>query len=138
MYQFDIRYTRSFFKLWEQLQPKFFIEANNIFNHPNITTDQHHRDRERDHGSHHDQPDLCAGVDASRRPHCAAGGESGLVAVEIFPAPVYAETVLSINFRDAQRFFLDPLIEIHYAHTLMLARQGIIPRPMSRKPAFAR
>jgi argininosuccinate lyase len=44
-----------------------------------------------------------------------------------FPAPVYAETVLEVNFRDAQRHFLDPLLEIHYAHTLMLARQGIIP-----------
>ena len=38
VYQFDIRYTRTFFKLWERFQPKFFIEANNIFNHPNITT----------------------------------------------------------------------------------------------------
>ncbi len=38
VYQFDLRYTRTFFKLWERLQPKFFIEANNIFNHPNITT----------------------------------------------------------------------------------------------------
>jgi argininosuccinate lyase len=44
-----------------------------------------------------------------------------------FPAAVYADTVLSVNFRDAQRHFLDALIEIHYAHTLMLARQGIIP-----------
>lgn len=52
--------------------------------------------------------------------------------MEIFPAPVYAETVLSINFRDAQRFFLGPLIEIHYAHTLMLARQGIIPRDVAQ------
>jgi Carboxypeptidase regulatory-like domain/TonB dependent receptor-like, beta-barrel len=38
VYQFDIRYTRTFFKLWERLQPKFFLEANNLFNHPNITT----------------------------------------------------------------------------------------------------
>src|SRR5207248_7141719 len=44
-----------------------------------------------------------------------------------FPAPLYAETVLSINFRDAQRYFLDALLEIHYAHTLMLARESIIP-----------
>jgi len=49
-----------------------------------------------------------------------------------FPAPVYAETVLSHNFRDAQRLFLDSLIEIHYAHTLMLARQHIIPRASAR------
>jgi hypothetical protein len=38
VYQFDLRYTRTFVKLWERLEPKFFIEANNIFNHPNITT----------------------------------------------------------------------------------------------------
>ncbi len=38
VYQFDIRYTRTFFKLWERLQPRFFVEANNIFNHPNITS----------------------------------------------------------------------------------------------------
>lgn len=38
VYQFDVRYTRSFFTLWEKLKPQFFIEANNVFNHPNITT----------------------------------------------------------------------------------------------------
>lgn len=38
VYQFDIRYTRTFLKLWERFQPKFFIEVNNIFNHPNVTT----------------------------------------------------------------------------------------------------
>lgn len=43
-----------------------------------------------------------------------------------FPAPIYAEAVLAVNFEDAKRFFFDALMEIHYAHTLMLARQGII------------
>jgi len=43
-----------------------------------------------------------------------------------FPAPVYADTVLTQNFEDAKRYFLDSLLEIHYAHTRMLARQGII------------
>lgn len=38
VYQFDLRYTRTFIKLWERFQPKFFLEANNLFNHPNITT----------------------------------------------------------------------------------------------------
>jgi hypothetical protein len=38
VYQFDVRYTRTFFKIRERLQPKFFIEANNVFNHPNVTT----------------------------------------------------------------------------------------------------
>jgi argininosuccinate lyase len=49
-----------------------------------------------------------------------------------FPAAVYADTVLSINFRDAQRRFLQSLIEIQYAHTLMLARQGIISEATAR------
>jgi argininosuccinate lyase len=50
-----------------------------------------------------------------------------------FPAAVYADTVLSIIFRDAQQRFLDSLIEIQYAHTLMLARQGIISGEIARK-----
>ena len=44
-----------------------------------------------------------------------------------FPAPVYRDTVLAQVFADAKRYFLEPLIEIEYAHTLMLARQGIMP-----------
>ena len=50
-----------------------------------------------------------------------------------FPAAVYAETVLAVNFADAQRYFLDALLDIHYAHTLMLARQGIIPIVVARR-----
>ena len=38
VYQLDLRYSRTFFKLWERFQPSFFAEANNVFNHPNITT----------------------------------------------------------------------------------------------------
>jgi argininosuccinate lyase len=34
--------------------------------------------------------------------------------------------VLTHNFEDAKRYFLDSLLEIHYAHTRMLARQHII------------
>ncbi|MBV8731519.1 MAG: argininosuccinate lyase [Acidobacteriia bacterium] len=49
-----------------------------------------------------------------------------------FPAPEYAETVLAINFGDAQRYFLDALVEIQYAHVLMLARQKIIPDETAR------
>ena len=43
-----------------------------------------------------------------------------------FPAPVYRDTVLAPIFADAKRYFLRPLIEIEYAHTLMLSRQGIM------------
>ncbi len=43
-----------------------------------------------------------------------------------FPARVYAETVLTQNFEDAKRYFLDALLDIHRAHTRMLGRQGII------------
>ena len=45
---------------------------------------------------------------------------------DAFPAPIYAETVLAPNFDDAKKYFLEALIEIHYAHTGMLARQGIL------------
>jgi argininosuccinate lyase len=48
------------------------------------------------------------------------------VTPDAFPAPIYAETVLGPNFEDAQKHYLDALIEIHYAHTRMLARQGIL------------
>jgi argininosuccinate lyase len=47
-------------------------------------------------------------------------------ATERFPAPVYTETVLAVNFEDAKKYFLEALLEIHAAHTMMLARQGII------------
>jgi argininosuccinate lyase len=47
---------------------------------------------------------------------------------ERFPARMYAETVLEVNFEDAKKYFLDALLEIHAVHTLMLARQGIIPK----------
>lgn len=43
-----------------------------------------------------------------------------------FPAPVYRDTVLAPVFADAKRYLLGPLLEIEYAHTLMLARQKII------------
>lgn len=45
-----------------------------------------------------------------------------------FPAPIYDQTVLAVNFEDAKKYFLDFLLEIHDAHTLMLCRQGLIPR----------
>jgi argininosuccinate lyase len=53
--------------------------------------------------------------------------------VSEFPAAVYAETVLAVNFADAQRYFLDALLEIHYAHILMLGRQGIVPIAVVRR-----
>jgi argininosuccinate lyase len=46
----------------------------------------------------------------------------------VFPAPIYRDTVLAPVFSDAQRFYLEPLLEIQYAHTLMLGRQGIMKR----------
>jgi argininosuccinate lyase len=45
---------------------------------------------------------------------------------DIFPAPVYRRTVLEEIFHNAQLYFLEPLLEIEYAHTLMLARQKVI------------
>ena len=38
VYQIDSRYTRTLFTWHEHLQPKFFAEVNNIFNHKNITS----------------------------------------------------------------------------------------------------
>jgi argininosuccinate lyase len=51
---------------------------------------------------------------------------------EPFPARVYAETVLAVNFCDSQRYFLESLLEIQAAHTLMLERQGILPAKVAR------
>ncbi len=38
IYQFDGRFTRTIFKIKERIEPKFFMEVNNIFNKKNITT----------------------------------------------------------------------------------------------------
>ncbi|HEY4365200.1 MAG TPA: argininosuccinate lyase [Bryobacteraceae bacterium] len=51
---------------------------------------------------------------------------------ERFPAPIYAETVLAHNFEDAKKYFLDALLEIHYAHTRMLAKQAILSEAEER------
>jgi hypothetical protein len=37
IYQVDIRYTRTIAKLWDRVEPQFFLEASNLFNHPNVT-----------------------------------------------------------------------------------------------------
>jgi argininosuccinate lyase len=41
-------------------------------------------------------------------------------------APDYVTHVLNENFEDAKTLFLAPLLAIHYAHLVMLARQGIV------------
>jgi argininosuccinate lyase len=46
---------------------------------------------------------------------------------DIFPAPVYRKTVLEDLFHNARLYFLEPLLDIQRAHTLMLALQKIIP-----------
>jgi len=38
VYQVDLRYTRTIARLWERVEPQFFLEANNLFNHPNVTS----------------------------------------------------------------------------------------------------
>lgn len=43
-----------------------------------------------------------------------------------FPAPIYRDTVLTQVFADAKRLFLPAMIEIDYAHLLMLAEQKIV------------
>ncbi len=46
--------------------------------------------------------------------------------VSAFPASVYRELVLTHVFSDAQRLFLDALLEIDRAHLVMLHTQGIV------------
>ena len=53
--------------------------------------------------------------------------------IETFPAARYTETVLAVNFADAQKHFLDPLLDVHYAHGVMLAEQGILNRDEARE-----
>jgi len=38
VYQIDARYSRTFYKFFDRIDPSFFIEANNVVNHPNITS----------------------------------------------------------------------------------------------------
>ena len=49
-----------------------------------------------------------------------------------FPDPAYARTVLSVNFADFQRYFLEELIDIHRAHLAMLAEQQILSADHAR------
>jgi argininosuccinate lyase len=49
-----------------------------------------------------------------------------------FPAPVYSETVLAPNFEHAKKHLLEALIDIHYAHTRMLAKQRIVTEAEER------
>ncbi|MDQ2746427.1 MAG: argininosuccinate lyase [Acidobacteriota bacterium] len=45
---------------------------------------------------------------------------------EKFPAPSYTENVLTDCFEDAKQYFLNALMQVDYAHAVMLAEQGII------------
>ncbi len=60
----------------------------------------------------------------------SSGGPAPLLdtpaVLSAFPASIYRDTVLLQIFEDAKRFFLHPLLDIQYAHTLMLAKQGIM------------
>src|SRR5581483_3867853 len=48
-------------------------------------------------------------------------------------APEYVPYVLNENFEDAKDLFLSPLMAIHYAHLVMLARQGIVSADDARQ-----
>jgi len=52
--------------------------------------------------------------------------EADATRASAFPAPVYRDHVLAHIFADAQRLLLPRLIEVDYAHLLMLSRQGIV------------
>jgi len=47
-------------------------------------------------------------------------------------APAYITNVLSENFEDAKVLFFSPLMSIHYAHLVMLRRQGIVSAETAR------
>jgi len=47
-------------------------------------------------------------------------------------APAYITNVLSENFEDAKVLFFSPLMSIHYAHLVMLRRQGIVSDETAR------
>jgi argininosuccinate lyase len=64
-----------------------------------------------------------ATTDNSNRERTGTAG----AAADVFPSPVYRRTVLEKIFRDAKRYFLEPLLAVQFAHTLMLAKQKIIP-----------
>ncbi|MBS1813259.1 MAG: argininosuccinate lyase [Acidobacteria bacterium] len=49
-----------------------------------------------------------------------------------FPASIYRDTVLTHVFEDAKRLFLPAMIEIDYAHLLMLTEQKIVSREAAR------
>ena len=38
IYQYDVRYTRTFGTFFERISPKLVIEGNNVFNHSNVTS----------------------------------------------------------------------------------------------------
>jgi argininosuccinate lyase len=47
---------------------------------------------------------------------------------EKFPAPSYTQNVLTDCFEDAKQYFLNALLEVDYAHAVMLAEQEIITK----------
>jgi argininosuccinate lyase len=45
-----------------------------------------------------------------------------------FPHPIYSQHVLQPAYRDAQRYWFEPMLAAHEAHALVLAEGGIISR----------
>ena len=72
-------------------------------------------------------PGACTDGMKTKHEATAAPGAAPGQSTETFPAPVYRRTVLEELFRNAQVYFLKPMLAIQRAHTLMLAAQNIIP-----------
>ncbi len=51
---------------------------------------------------------------------------------ETFPAPAYKASVLADIYEDAKRLFLDHMLDVDYAHVVMLAECDIITRAEAR------
>ena len=166
IYQADARFTRTFATFFERVKPQIFVEANNFFNRSNFTVINTTattnaagaitaapslvptssvlearilqfgaRDRLlaaslRSHG----------GETRSHRPSCQHRMRPILTddqQASAFPASVYREQVLTHIFSDAQRLFLDTLLEIDRAHLVMLHAQGIVSAPTASACARA-
>ncbi|MFO7173110.1 MAG: argininosuccinate lyase [Bacillota bacterium] len=54
-----------------------------------------------------------------------------------FPGRTYAETVLAPVYETARQHLLEPLVEVHRAHLVMLAETGLIPREQGQAIARA-
>src|SRR5205814_8986379 len=89
-------------------------------------------DHGRGRGAAHPDPRRVHVVPALHRALRHAVGTEGLAMpddFDRFPAAIYRDTVLAPLFEASKHHHAAALFRIHYAHGIMLAEQGIVPRP---------